>query len=167
LRELGILAITQKISLTLSLKVERVMSQFNRILLPVNGSKEAIRYALDMARRSDAKLYFLLTYRLLDEINKQKSKDKSIKLTLDEQIEEEFFETNHDLLQDCDVEYELLVEVGFLSDRIISNIQEREIDMLLLDGLSKVSDEKLIERFAELHVPVLLIPNQETAYIKS
>ncbi|MFT7020603.1 MAG: DNA-binding LacI/PurR family transcriptional regulator, partial [Cyclobacteriaceae bacterium] len=62
------------------------------------------------------------------------------------------------ILARYEVKPELLVEVGFLTDRIIATIDEKQIDILLLDGLNKGSDENLIERFEELKVPVLLIP---------
>lgn len=134
------------------------MSQFNKILLPINGNKSAVEYALDMAKRSTAKLYLLKTYRLVEEMKKLHSSDKSLKLTIDEKIESEIENKYRNLLEGSGVQYELLVEVGFLSDRIISNIKEKEIDMLLLDGLSKWADDNLIDRFSELEVPVLLIP---------
>lgn len=138
------------------------MSQFNKILLPINGNKSAVEYALDMAKRSNAKLYLLKTYRLVEEMKKLHSSDKSLKLTIDEKIEKEIEDKYSHLLDASGVQYELLVEVGFLSDRIISNIKEKEIDMLLLDGLSKWSDDNLIDRFSELEVPVLLIPESKS-----
>ena len=134
------------------------MSHFNHILVPVNGNASTIEYALDMAQRSNAKLYFLKTYRLVEEIKRHPTTDTSVKQSIDEQIEKEFLENYQALLQDVMVEYELLVEVGFLSDRIIANIRDKDIDMLLLDGFNKGNDEMLIERFSELPVPVLLIP---------
>lgn len=134
------------------------MSQFNRILLPINGNLPAIEYALDMAKKSDATLFLLKTYRLVEEMKKLHSSDKSLKLTIDEKIEQEIEDQYNHVLKASGVNYELMVEVGFLSDRIISNIKEKSIDMLLLDGLSKWGDDNLIDRFSELEVPVLLIP---------
>jgi hypothetical protein len=136
------------------------MSQFKRILLPINGNLPAIEYALDMAKRSNAHLYLLKTYRLVEEMKKLHSSDKSLKLTIDEKIEKEIEDEYSQILNTSGVDYELLVEVGFLSDRIISNIKEKEIDMLLLDGLSKLGDDNLVDRFSELNVPVLLIPEK-------
>ena len=111
-----------------------------------------------MAQRSHAKIFLLKTYRLLEEMSKHKAGDKSLKLSIDELIEQEFNEKYRPILDKWDVDYELLVEVGFLTDRIISNISEKKIDMLLLDGLNTNTDEMLLERFPELKVPVLLIP---------
>lgn len=136
------------------------MSQFNRILLPINGNLPAIEYALDMAKQSNAQLYLLKTYRLVEEMKKLHSSEKSLKLTIDEKIEQEIEDQYSHVLNSSGVDYELMVEVGFLSDRIISNIKEKEIDMLLLDGLSKWGDDNLIDRFSELEVPVLLIPEK-------
>lgn len=136
------------------------MSQFNRILLPINGNQQAIEYALDMAKRSNAQLFLLKTYRLVEEIKKLNSSEKSLKLSIDEKIEQEIENEYSHVLSSSGVDYELMVEVGFLSDRIISNIKEKEIDMLLLDGLSKWGDDNLIDRFSELEVPVLLIPEK-------
>lgn len=135
------------------------MSQFKRILFPINGNPKAIEYALDMAERSRAKIFLLKTYRLLEEMGKHKTSEKSLKLSIDEVIENEFHEKYRELLDKSTVQYELLVEVGFLTDRIISNIKEKQIDMLLLDGLDTGKDEMLLERFPELKVPVLLIPD--------
>jgi hypothetical protein len=53
-----------------------------------------------------------------------------------------------------------MVEIGFLVDRIISNITEKQIDILLLDKLKVDGDEALIDRFSEITIPVMLIPDQ-------
>lgn len=134
------------------------MSQFKRILLPVNGNPKAVEYALDMAKQSSAKVFFLKTYRLVEEMQRLHSTEKSLKLTLDEEIEKEFESKYKRILQNSEVDFELLVEVGFISDRILANIKEKKIDMLLLDGLNRWNDDNLIDRFTELEVPVLLIP---------
>ncbi|MFT4738128.1 MAG: putative transcriptional regulator [Cyclobacteriaceae bacterium] len=134
------------------------MSIFKRILLPINGNNHAVEYAFDMAKKSNAKLFLLKTYRLLEEMKKIKAEDKSLKMSIEQKIEEDFEKHYKKILARYEVKPELLVEVGFLTDRIIATIDEKQIDILLLDGLNKGSDENLIERFEELKVPVLLIP---------
>jgi DNA-binding LacI/PurR family transcriptional regulator len=130
------------------------MSIFKRILLPINGNNHAVEYAFDMAKKSNAKLFLLKTYRLLEEMKKIKAEDKSLKMSIEQKIEEDFEKHYKKILARYEVKPELLVEVGFL----IATIDEKQIDILLLDGLNKGSDENLIERFEELKVPVLLIP---------
>ena len=134
------------------------LSTFKKILLPIGNSEHAIHYAVDLARQSEAKLYLLRTYRLLEEVRIHKSVDKSLKSSLDDLIEEEFFSKYRELLDRSGVDYELLVEVGFLFDRISANIQERGIDMLLIDKHYPGLDEPLRDQFKKIMIPVLLIP---------
>lgn len=136
------------------------MASFKKILFPLNGKPEAVDYAVEIAKRSGATLYLLKAYRLTDKKVNKLPADKSVKHTLDRLIHEEFEKLYLDKLKNSGLKYELLVEVGFLTDRIIAAIKEKNIDMLMLDGLDQKNDDSIIERLSELTVPVMLIPEK-------
>ncbi|MDH5609045.1 MAG: universal stress protein [Cyclobacteriaceae bacterium] len=136
------------------------MAKFKRILFPVNGNESALKYAVDMAKQYNAKLFLLHTYRLIDLQKQFENKGtKSLKRTIDDSFEEEFEKKYGHRFVAADIDYEFLIEIGFLTDRIVANIKEKNIDMLLLEGLVNNNDDSLMERFAELNIPVLLIPD--------
>ena len=135
-----------------------LMSSFKRILFPLNGNVSALDYAVDLAKQSDAMLYLLHTYRLVD-IKQRHKEGGSIIRNIDDELEQNFRDKYESRLVDSKIQYEFMLEIGFLMDRIISNIKEKEIDILLLDKLKVDGDEAMIERFNDIKVPVMLIPD--------
>ncbi|MFY0688359.1 MAG: universal stress protein [Cyclobacteriaceae bacterium] len=132
------------------------MSNFDRILIPINGNESAMDFAIDTAKNAGAKLYLLTTYRLTDHNPDMKIVDnKSIRQTLEEEMRNKVESAYNEKLSTSGVPFEILVEIGFLSDRIIANIDELDIDVLVMDNMSFDSDDVIGERFHELKIPVL------------
>lgn len=141
------------------------MASFKKILFPLNGKPEAVDFAVEIARKSGAKLFLLKAYRLTDKKIKKQPGDKSVKHTLDRMIHEEFERLYLEKLKASGIKFEFMVEIGFLTDRIIAAIKEKDIDMLMLDGLDQKNDDSIIERLNELTVPVMLIPENLPKYV--
>ena len=138
------------------------MSVFSRILFPLNGNEKALDYAISLAKPDDAKLFLLHTYRLTDMKDKVSSNgNKSVIGQIDERFHDKFNKTYLKKLEASGLEFELMVEVGFLVDRIVANIKEKSIDMLLLEGLNANDDDTLVEHLPSLTVPVMLIPETQ------
>jgi SET domain-containing protein len=137
------------------------MANFRRILLPLNGNERVLDYAIDMALKTDAKLFILHAYRLTDlKKNHNGRKNSSIKTGLDEALIEEFKSKYEKRLKDAAIDYELNIEIGFLMDRILANIEEYNIDMVMLEGIEHFKDDSNFEKFHLLNVPVLLVPEK-------
>lgn len=138
------------------------MSSFKNILFPLNGSQQALDYAIMMAKKSDARLHLLKTYRLNDALANQ---DKSVsaknrKDSLYEQLVEDFESRYKSRLDQSGIAYDFTVEIGFLTDRILAAIEDLNIDMLLINSFQKSPDDSIIERIQEVSVPVMLVPEK-------
>lgn len=135
------------------------MSEAYRFIYPLDDTNGSIGYAIEMARQSNAKLYLLFTYRLTDiHAGFIKPEGGSIKKSFDESIQEKLENEFGKLLKKEGVAYEFLVEIGFLPDRLIANVTEKNIDMILLNDLLKHREDGLMDRIREMPIPVLLIP---------
>ena len=115
------------------------MSSFKNILFPLNGSQQALDYAIMMAKKSDARLHLLKTYRLNDALANQ---DKSVsaknrKDSLYEQLVEDFESRYQSRLDQSGIAYDFTVDIGFLTDRILAAIEDLNIDMLLINSFQK------------------------------
>jgi hypothetical protein len=139
------------------------MSSFKNILFPINGSQQALDYAIMMAKKSYAKLHFLKTYRLTDTRGDKSLSAKSIKDSLYQQLVDEFESTYKSRLEESGINYDFKVEIGFLTDRILAAIEDSKIDMLLINSFQKSHDDSIIERIQEVSVPVMLIPEKALA----
>ena len=135
------------------------MAEVKRILFPLNGNESALDFAIDIAKKAKARLYILHTYRLIDLHKKHaEGKNKSIIRDISESVEKDFKEKYEEKLMRSGVNYEFMIEIGFLIDRIIANIREKNIDMLLMEKDKMDQDETMKDRFSELKIEVVLIP---------
>jgi len=138
-----------------------IMKSEYQFIYPVNGDAFAFDYALELAKKSNAKLYILYTYRISDihlAFHGEKSSAINRK-SFDDSIHEKLKEKLELKLIGSKIHYEYLVEIGFLPDRLISNIAEKGIDLVILNNLNHHKDDGLIDRMDELTIPVFIIPN--------
>lgn len=139
------------------------MASFKNILFPINGNPDAVDYAMEIARKSDARLYLLKAYRLTEHNKIEPSpEDKTVKHAIERTIKEKIEKLYGEKLRSSGMDFEIMVEVGFLTDRIFAAIADKNIDMLMLDGLDQKNDDSMIERISELTIPVMLIPENLT-----
>ena len=133
------------------------MGGYRNILFPLNDCDEALDQAINIAKQSNAKLYLLHTYRfdveksLLDE-----NSDRSLKHALDERHWQTLQRKYSSKLDQSGVNYEFMVEVGFLADRILFNFREHDIDMVFLADSDKY-DEPIKEKLQDLNIPLTIV----------
>lgn len=132
-----------------------------QFIYPVNADTLVFDYAIKLAKKSNAKLFILYTYRISDiHSSFHSEKAKSINRTsFDESIHEKLKEKFGSKLKESNIQYEFLVEIGFLPDRLFSNVAEKGIDLVILNDLNNHKDDGLIDRMNELTIPVFIIPS--------
>ncbi|MEO1052221.1 MAG: universal stress protein [Bacteroidota bacterium] len=143
------------------------METLKHILVPTDfslNSNNAVRYAIKMAEKCKAKITLLHTYRL---ISGKHEKDKDNGVTLKKELEHvaisKFHHIEELMLKNTSVQYEFLLEVGFLSDRLGAYTEAEEVNMVIAAhdrsngsiGTFKSDFDFIID---SLKCPVLLIP---------
>lgn len=138
------------------------MSSFKNILFPINGEKPALDYAIMMAKKSNARLHILQTYRLTDDRKRIQQDPKSAKDSLHQAILNQFDENYRRTLERSGLDFTFKAEIGFLTDRILTTIAQENIDMLLITKFYSNKDDNIIERISEVDIPVMLIPDADS-----
>ncbi len=138
---------------------------FNKILFPTDFSKQsnlALKFVVDLAQKHNSDLIILHTFRLTG----GGAKDKTLvnaKRDLELDAISEFKMIDEKYLKQSPLQYVFYSEVGFISDRIISNVEEHQVDLVVL--CSSIQ-EKIMERvemdyaslIKDINCPVLMVP---------
>ncbi|MCA6073253.1 universal stress protein [Fulvivirga sedimenti] len=135
------------------------------VLLPTDFNptiSKSIPYAVSLCRWTGAQLYVLITYRLIENTSHMSDK-KSIRSYLEEQAQKKMELIQQNCLGDNGIHCRFLLEVGFLFDRIQTNILNQNIDLLILDEeIEKIMDvSSEIQHSTLLHelsCPIMYIP---------
>ncbi|MDX1629050.1 MAG: universal stress protein [Fulvivirga sp.] len=141
---------------------------FNRILFPTDftsSSMDALHYVVELSGLNEAELYFLHTYRLIDS-DLYGNEIVKAKRLLEQQAMDRFKKWDDDFLKQTKLKYSFNTEVGFISDRIVSNIQQYDIDLLVLcksiqDKMKEKSERGYNSLLKDLSCPVMLVPTGE------
>ena len=142
---------------------------FRRILFPTDFSENSLRaleYALLMTEKNEAELMILYTYRLINnEYNLDTKNRVALKKELEAQAGLVFDRLDRELLSLSGITYTLLSEIGFVADRILANVDNYNIDLIILcDNMQKRLQEKpekshegLIHKIS---CPIMLVPTK-------
>jgi nucleotide-binding universal stress UspA family protein len=137
----------------------------NKILFPTDFSQssiDAMQYAVRLSATLGAELIILHTFRLTDtHLEGKKLFDSKKNLEISAINEFNVFDDKY--LKHTGIRYLFLSEVGFMSDRIISNIKEHKIDLLMLGNEMQTKMKEKTEVDCKgiiqgLGCPVLLVP---------
>lgn len=141
------------------------MRLYNKILYPTDFSKNSIStidYALKVSKDQNAELILLYAYRL---INNGSLDYISHRNNMAEHGQKGYESLNREKLEGSDIRYSYLSEVGFIEDRILANVKEQDVDLVILcSNVHKTienqnkhgnGNERLIKR---LSCPLLLVP---------
>ncbi len=142
-----------------------------KILLPTDLNPEipeSISYAVALSRWTKADLYILITYRLIEDEHRNQSHGRSIRDYLNDQAMTKAQLIRDIYPQECLTRCHFLVEIGFLSERIRSNVQKFNIDLVIMneemEKLLDISTERNRSGFfVDLPCPVMYIPANKIA----
>lgn len=141
------------------------MQLFSKILFPTdfsNQSNLALKFVIDLAQQHNSDLIILHTFRLTGE-----GLEDEVLLNAKRDLEQDAinkFKTIENLhLKNANIGYMFQSEVGFISDRIISNVKTHKIDLLIL---CRSIQDKIMERAEKdstclskkMTCPIILVP---------
>jgi hypothetical protein len=124
-------------------------------------SLSAVRIAIDLAMRYNARLSILYTYRLLPETYPVTEYRKK----LIQQVKVKFSELEQKLHLNGSLDYDLRTEVGFVSDRVEAFLQHCTVSMLVIDehvafDANEWGTAGLHEFMHRTGIPVLIVPER-------
>jgi hypothetical protein len=118
--------------------------------------REAIQWAVTIARQLNLHLTILHTYRL---IYPEKGDMPKVKKAIEHAAREQFSIMEKEFLTGKGLNYDLKVEIGFVTDRIEDHARKNSMSLLVVNrnirGQTKEAFEELMNT---LQVPTLLIP---------
>ncbi|MEP2771503.1 MAG: universal stress protein [Fulvivirga sp.] len=138
---------------------------FKKILYPTdfsNKSLQGLNYVLKLSEINNAELILLHAYRLLG-AGASTENLVAAKKMVEDNANLAFQKLDSDLLKDSQIRYSFISEVGFLSDRIVSNIKLYEIDLVVLctemqKTIIEKSDHEYKSLVNALSCPLMLMP---------
>ena len=139
-----------------------------KILIPIDfsdNSKNALKYGIEVARKTDAKLTLLHAYRLLGpQIGPVRKSELSLKETLDQNPKENFADIELKFLKDSGLTYEFQIEIGFIETVIKLITQNQPIDMVIMgtrgeNHYGNFLGSTTTRVIKEINCPVLAVPS--------
>jgi hypothetical protein len=142
----------------------------NNILIPTDLNPEipeSIPYSMALSQWTGAQLYILITYRLIENPQSDSGK-KNIREYLQEQANKKIQLIRDTFPSECMNRCHFLLEIGFLQDRIRSNIHKYSIDLVIMNqGMERLLDKAhgLDKEIAltSFECPVLYVPPNKIA----
>ena len=133
---------------------------YKKILFPTDfseSSNDAIPQVMNLAKTYASALVILYTFRFNDAFLDHKN-IREAKMNLEMKAAHQFKLIDEQYLQGSGLQYVFQAEVGFSSDRILFNIQEHNINLLILSTtMQKALREGYPNLLAEISCPVLVI----------
>lgn len=141
---------------------------FRKILYPTdfsNASVEGLNYVLKLSEMNDAELVLLHAYRLSGAYATSENL-VAAKQMVESNAHLAFEKLDNEVLKWRTIKYSFISEVGFLSDRIISNIKHYDIDLVVLcsemqNTIIEKSDHEYISLVNALSCPLMLMPSDQ------
>jgi len=138
---------------------------FRKILYPTDFSTKSVKglgYVLRLSEMNDAELIILHAYRLTG-AHASSENLVAAKRMVENNANLAFQKLDSDLLKNSRIRYSFISEVGFLSDRIVSNIKLYEIDLVVLctemqNTIIEKSDHEYKSLVNALSCPLMLMP---------
>lgn len=140
----------------------------HKILIPIDfsdNSKNALKYGMEVARKTNATLILLHAYRLLgSQINSVRTSELSLKETLDKSPRENFLAIERKFLKNSGLNYEFQIQIGFVETVIKLITQTQPIDMVIMGtrGENRAGNflgSTTARVIKEVNCPVLAIPS--------
>lgn len=119
------------------------------------SSLEALKWAVDLAKKLDSHLTILYAYRLF-QLN---GEAVELKKKMDTEAKENFERLEKELLSDAGIYYDLKIEVGFIDDRIEEHLKKNKASFLVIGkGLTIRNKDTFDDLITHLHLPLVIVP---------
>jgi len=121
------------------------------------GSKKALRWAIDFSKHDGSELTILYAYRLTKNIPEELV---TWKKRIEEEASRKFAVFEDEWLKGKGIKYQFKIEVGFVADRIEDHAKKNHLSFLVVDkDLCMKSKDTLDDLLDHINVPVIIIPN--------
>lgn len=121
-----------------------------------DSSRQALEWAVTIARQMKAHLTVLYTFRLLHARN---GEVLNLKREMEQNAYSQFASLEKDILYGKGISYDFRTEIGFTSDRIEDHARKNSLNFLIMDkNISSSTKENFDQLMEHLQVPTLLIP---------
>ncbi len=125
------------------------------------GSKDALRWAVALARRLGSHVTILYAYRLNDGSHEA----VALKRRIEHDARIHFTTLEGDILKDQGISYDFTIEVGFVADRVALHAKTRRLAFLVIDSSIGTSNRELLdEAVSEIHVPLVIVPQRKPTF---
>lgn len=120
-----------------------------------DSSNDALKWSIDLAKKLDAHLTMLYTYRLF----KQNGEAIAMKKIIEEEASKNFGTLENELLTGTGIKYDFRPEIGFVSDRIVEHAKRRNISFLVIGKSMTSSNKEIFDDLVEhIRVPLVIVP---------
>jgi len=119
---------------------------FHKILFPTDFSEDSINnltFALNLAKQNQAELIILYAYRLIKVDSDKQSEMLDLKTKFETEAKIKFNKLKETILNSTQIKFSFSCDIGFLSDRIILNVNKNKIDLVVI---SKKMEHFIIEK---------------------
>jgi nucleotide-binding universal stress UspA family protein len=120
------------------------------------SSKEALKWAVSLAKLLNTELTILYTYRLL---NSHNGEITELKKKIEENAVRNFSSIEKEVLSDEAIQYTFKVEVGFISNRVKDHARKNGASFIVMGNKMNSGNKESFDELAEsIQVPLVIVP---------
>ena len=120
------------------------------------SSREALQWAVQLAKQFGAHLTILYTYRL---IHHRSGEALQLKKDIESSASHQFELLEKELLLDAGISYDFKVEIGFIADRVEDYAKRNTLNFLVTNkNIHNSGKEFFDELMQHIQVPMLVVP---------
>lgn len=124
------------------------------------SSKEALAWAVSMAKELNQHLTVLYTYRL---VSNTISEGVELKNKMEKDAAQQFQEVEREILKGSGVSYDFKSEVGFVSNRVKDHVKKKGLSFWVMGNHMNSSNRESFDELASnIKVPLVIVPQTET-----
>jgi nucleotide-binding universal stress UspA family protein len=120
------------------------------------SSRDALKWAVSVAKLLNSSITILYTYRLLNSTNAEATE---LKKKIEDNARKNFVILEKEILSGCGVPYEFKVEVGFISNRVKHYTKNDSVRFVVMSNKMNSSNKETFDELAEtMQVPLVIVP---------
>jgi hypothetical protein len=124
------------------------------------SSKEALLWAVSMAKELNQHLTVLYAYRL---VSNAASEGVELRNKMEKDARQRFLELENEILKGSGVSYDFKSEVGFVSNRVKDHVKKNGLSFWVTGNhMTSVNRESFDELASNIKVPLVIVPQKET-----
>jgi hypothetical protein len=123
------------------------------------SSKEALQWAVSMAKELNLHLTVLFAYRL---VNNTISEGVEMKNQIEKDAHALFLELENNVLKSSGISYDFKTEVGFISNRVKDHVKKNGLSFWVIGNhMNQSTRESFDELALNIQVPLVIVPQSK------